>query len=397
MIRARRKRAFAPTAHHATCQSYLLSTTEQKQARRHPTWERIFVFFLIDMASDDGGSKEGSTLGALQRWLMNLRTGTGSYRLWQLLLLLSFVGCISYIFLVSTTLSIADERQSFHISADSSKAHMTVVMNTFKRHDMMVDAIDYYVKCPVVKYVYIIWSEKIPVPSEVTNKYRDYINPRVIFHVQEVDSLNNRFKPLPDPHTDAIFSVDDDIRVPCSELQVAYEIWKSAKTNMVGFFPRLHVRNRWTHQYEYRCWWRTWWHGAYSIILTKASILHHDYFHAYTTQLPQSVHKYVDDRRNCEDIAMQFLISNMTDLAPIYVKGHLKDMGALGGISTSHNVLKAGHMQQRDECINDLIKFFGGKNPLRKAHYFVDAAADGWTNQPSTWYEYISSDLWKWS
>eukprot|EP00981_Chlorochromonas_danica_P005003 scaffold998_cov162-Ochromonas_danica.AAC.9 len=257
-------------------------------------------------------------------------------------------------------------------------------------------AIDYYAKCQVVKYIYIIWSEKEAVPSEVLAKYKDYLSPQVIFNVQTEDSLNNRFKPLPAPHSDAIFSVDDDMRVPCSELQVAYEVWKQSPYTLVGFVPRIHLRNRQSRLLEYRCWWTTWWHGAYSMILTKAALLHHKYFHDYFNILPSTVHKYIDERRNCEDIAMQFLVSNITGLSPIYVKGHMQDKGALNGISTSHNVVKAGHMQQRDQCLNDLITFFG-RNPLKMSHFFVDAASDGWTNQPSTWFEYISSDLWKWS
>ena len=64
----------------------------------------------------------------------------------------------------------------------------------------------------------------------------------------------------------------------------------------------------------------------------------------YTNTMPVSIRAYIDENRNCEDIAMQFLISNHTGLPPLYVKGHLSDYGALGGISTSKNVLVAGHM-----------------------------------------------------
>ena len=90
--------------------------------------------------------------------------------------------------------------------------------------------------------------------------------------------------------------------------------------------------------------WRMWREGAYSIILTKAAFLHHKYFDMYTNIMPVSIREYVDENRNCEDIAMQYLISNHTGLPPLYVKGHLSDYGALGGISTSKNVLVAGHM-----------------------------------------------------
>ena len=64
----------------------------------------------------------------------------------------------------------------------------------------------------------------------------------------------------------------------------------------------------------------------------------------YTNIMPAKIREYVDEKRNCEDIAMQFLISNFTSLPPLYVKGHLSDYVALGGISTSKNVFVAGHM-----------------------------------------------------
>lgn len=91
---------------------------------------------------------------------------------------------------------------------------------------------------------------------------------------------------------------------------------------------------------------------------------------------------------------MQYLIANMTALPPIYVKGHLSDLGVLGGISTSANIVSAGHMGARSECLNQLSKYFG-KMPLVESHIVVDSAANGWTNVPSTWWEFISSDLWK--
>lgn len=146
----------------------------------------------------------------------------------------------------------------------------------------------------------------------------------------------------------------------------------------------------------YRCWWRTWWQGSYSIILTKAAFLHHDYFKIYTQDMPQAVRDMVDRNRNCEDIAMQFLVANVSGLPPVYVKGHLEDFGVLGGISTSQNVATAAHMDHRSHCLNELSQIYGGAMPLISSHIIVDSAANGWTNSPSTWWEYISSDLWNW-
>lgn len=221
-----------------------------------------------------------------------------------------------------------------------------------------------------------------------------FFETQVSFVTHTMDSLNNRFKPLDSlPHQNAIFAVDDDIRVPCRELGLGFETWRSSSNNLVGYIPRIHVRGS-SGALDYRCWWNVWWHGAYSIVLTKAAFLHHRFLDMYTNEMPAVIREYVDKNRNCEDIAMQFLISNATNLPPVYIKGHLSDQGVFGGISTSQNFVKAQHMAARAECLNDLVKIYG-RNPLVKSHTLVDAASNGWTNAPSTWFEYISSDLWK--
>jgi Glycosyl transferase family 64 domain len=218
---------------------------------------------------------------------------------------------------------------------------------------------------------------------------------QVAFIQHPTDSLNNRFKPIEGPHDKAIFAADDDIRVPCNELDLAYETWLSSELSIVGFMPRIHLRRRpKDDKLVYRCWWNVWWHGAYSIVLTKAAFINHDYFNMYTNEMPSTIRELVDKERNCEDLAMQFLVSAHSNLPPIFVKGHLQDLGVLNGISTSKNVVSAGHMDKRSQCLNDLVDIYE-RNPLIRSHMIVDSASNGWTNAPSTWMEYISSDLWK--
>ena len=183
--------------------------------------------------------------------------------------------------------------------------------------------------------------------------------------------------------------------MPCTDLNLAYETWLASDKSLVGFMPRIHLRKR-SNREEliYRCWWNVWWHGAYSIVLTKAAFLHHDYFDIYTNEMPKEIRELVDKGRNCEDLAMQFLVSDRSNLPPIYVRGHLQDLGVFNGISTSKNVISAVHMDKRSQCLNDLVDIYH-KNPLIRSHTIVDSASNGWTNAPSTWFEYISSDLWK--
>jgi hypothetical protein len=272
---------------------------------------------------------------------------------------------------------------------------LTVMINTYRRPPQIVDdCIEFYAQCSVVRYIYVVWSEENDPPQRLLAKYKRWKIPEVGFQKQKSSSLNNRFRPLNDvPHSDGIFSVDDDMRVPCSDLEIAYDVWQGSRDSLVGFMPRVHLR-RPNGLLEYRCWWRVWWHGVYSIILTKAAIFNHKFLDLYTNTMPQIIRNMVDKEKNCEDIAMQFLIANVTGLPPVYVKGHLSDLGVFSGISTSQNIAAASHMDARSMCLNDLESAYGGINPLIPSRIIVDNANNWWVNVPSSWWEFISSDLW---
>jgi len=282
---------------------------------------------------------------------------------------------------------------SAHIGG-RGKRELTVMINTFKRPPQVVDdAIEFYAECEVVRYIYVVWSEESEPPQRLTAKYKQWKVPSVGFQRQVSTSLNNRFRPLSDvPHSEGVFAVDDDMRVPCDDLDTAYDVWQGSRDSLVGFMPRVHLRKK-NGLLEYRCWWRVWWHGVYSIVLTKAAIFNHKFLEMYTTSMPQAIRDLVDTEKNCEDLAMQFLIANTTGLPPIYVKGHLSDLGVFSGISTSKGIAAAGHMDARSQCLNDLESLYGNV-PLIPSRIIVDNAGNWWVNAPSSWWEFISSDLW---
>jgi hypothetical protein len=87
-----------------------------------------------------GNMQMDSSFNSIKKWIVNWcsKSFSGSYRLWQLLFFLSVTGCCFYSILVSSTLSLTEERVSYHIKSDSNKSQLTVVINTFKRHKMMI-------------------------------------------------------------------------------------------------------------------------------------------------------------------------------------------------------------------------------------------------------------------
>lgn len=112
----------------------------------------------------------------------------------------------------------------FHASTiGSSREQFTVVINTFKRHDMLQDAVAHYSTCEFVKHIYIVWCESLDPTADLKSKFSSIKAPTVDFSIHRTDSLNHRFSPLSGPHTDAIFAVDDDIRVPCTDLRYPHK------------------------------------------------------------------------------------------------------------------------------------------------------------------------------
>jgi glucuronyl/N-acetylglucosaminyl transferase EXT2 len=65
--------------------------------------------------------------------------------------------------------------------------------------------------------------------------------------------------------------------------------------------------------------WQKWLLSDYSIVLTKGMLMHQKWLAAYTNQMPTEVLDFVREHKNCEDLAMQFLVSNRTRVPPQYV------------------------------------------------------------------------------
>ncbi|KAL2920545.1 Glycosyltransferase family 64 protein C4 [Bienertia sinuspersici] len=256
---------------------------------------------------------------------------------------------------------------NIHPSSSSfspSRGGYTVLINTWKRNSLLKQCVAHYASCHGTDAIHVIWSESDPPSASLT----DYLNKVVIakshtahkptfkFDVNEEDNLNNRFKPIKDIRTDAIFSIDDDVIVPCGALDFAFTVWQTAPSTMVGFVPRMHWlgEKKDTHaSYKYGGWWSVWWTGAYSMVLSKAAFFHRMYLDMYTNQMPASIREYVMRERNCEDIAMSFLVANATAAPPIWVKGKIHEIGSYG-ISSLKD-----HSTKRHKCVNDFVSLYG--------------------------------------
>ncbi|XP_015944550.1 glycosylinositol phosphorylceramide mannosyl transferase 1 [Arachis duranensis] len=276
--------------------------------------------------------------------------------------------CIALVLIVlATTIStfvvFSDLPPSLPRSHASGKGY-SIVMNTWKRYDLLKQSIAHYSSCPRLESVHIVWSEPDP-PSDdllkfllhaIQSKSIDRRQVKLKIDINKEDSLNNRFKVIKDLETDAVFSIDDDVIFPCSSVEFAFDVWQSAPDTMVGFVPRAHWLDSSESggiKFRYAGWWSVWWTGTYSMVLSKAAFFHKKYFSVYTNEMPASIREYVTHNRNCEDIAMSFLVANATDAPPIWVQGKIFEIGSTGISSLG------GHSVRRTECVNRFTAVYG--------------------------------------
>ena len=240
----------------------------------------------------------------------------------------------------------------------------SVIIGTWDRVVLLRKLILHYQKSRMVHKIYITWHNPNQKPPE------DFLRlvrrkPPVEILPQKYDSLNNRFNPIPNLQTKAVLIADDDVRVNLTDVEYAFEVWRMRSHSLVGTFPRYHTYNSNNNTFSYlirspdvpR---------AYSIMLTKFMFMSADYLFDYTCLLPLAIHRYIDVHSNCEDVAMNLLVSGMTSSRPIAVMMHVDDFGTTSGIS-----IKAGHLNSRSQCLTDLISLFGKDTLLYNREVFL--------------------------
>jgi hypothetical protein len=228
---------------------------------------------------------------------------------------------------------------------------ITIRVNTFRRNDLLRTFLDNYSKCSVVNQIQVIWSDPTNNDKIPKDWLSLYSNNKVIFEVHDSNSLNNRFKPLIDINTNAVLSLDDDIIIPCNVIEKSLNVWKANSNVLVGYSPRMVAYDIWSGVTRYLRWQHTWWNGFYSIILTKACLLHKKYLYEYHKNIPKEMLTFIDEHKNCEDIAFAHMIATLTNSPPVWINGVVYDI-ASNGISSGQS-----HFIDRGSCLSKLKVF----------------------------------------
>lgn len=246
----------------------------------------------------------------------------------------------------------------------------TAIILTHNRIEQLHQLINTLIKVPSTKMIIIIWNN----PKTTPPKLSISSNIEIITIKSEDNKLTNRFLPLPDSKlmTQCILSLDDDmIMLTEDEIEFGYQCWREFPDRLVGFPGRYHEWSEidlgWVYISE--------WMSEISLVLTGAAFYHHHYHTLFFSKLPEEIISWVDHNMNCEDIAMNFLIANYTDKAPIKVTPRKKfscttcqssDNLSKGSLSQINN-----YYDMRSYCLNYFARVFN-KMPLKVSDFRLD-------------------------
>ena len=229
----------------------------------------------------------------------------------------------------------------------------TAVILTYDRLDFLFSLINKMAKVPSLTKILVIWNNQNKKPPK-SSKWPKINKPLKVIQTNE-NLLSNRFYPYDEIETEAILSIDDDILMLTEdEVEFAFEVWREFPDRIVGFPSRIH---KWDN--KTMCWkYESEWMNEISMVLTGGAFYHKYWNYAYTVKMPQDVKEWVDNHINCEDVAMNFLVSNITRKAPIKVTAK-KKFRCPECTNTEMLSTDLTHMVERTQCINHFTTAFG--------------------------------------
>jgi len=163
--------------------------------------------------------------------------------------------------------------------------------------------------------------------------------------------------------------IDDDIVLSPGDLRSLFSVWKANPKRLVGFFPR------WTKdaegvQYRYESEDFDGSLGGYRIMLTKAMVLSKEFLYHYFCGVGRKYHKYVEEKMNGEDLAMSFVVTEITKKEnALYLEPQVK-LGDFGKFWESGLQKRGDHRNDRSLALKT-FRNWSGISLVRSNHIAV--------------------------
>ena len=181
-----------------------------------------------------------------------------------------------------------------------------------------------------------------------------------------------------------VFVVDFDVNLITEELDFGFKAWQNFPESIVGYqaadFVIIHTNastifddnevgddgeEKNTYKYVKEM------SNEYSIIESSAAWIHRFHFIQFQKQ-PIELLRFVNSRKDCEDIVMNQIASEFTGMGPIKLTPKYKDFRKIDESLQKGSLFKFdGDMTNKNECLNVAIKLLG-RNYLKKQRFRFD-------------------------
>ena len=249
----------------------------------------------------------------------------------------------------------------------------TIRVNTWRRNEQLIVSLNHHSQCEGVAQIQVIWcdDENEP-PTEVTN----HRSGKVVVERHIINSLNERFNIMTeDTPTLGILSMDDDVLRPCDAIDAGFFRWVTNPDRLVGYDARLHMPHvadengdnnkdvtpidKKLRNFEYGYKSATEKYNRYSLTLPRYCFVHRDYLDHYMSYMPEPILTRVEEKFECEDIALSFFVSALTNGAPPLLADYWASKALIKLYSPEAISKTSDHKIVRDQCIEDFLTMLG--------------------------------------
>ncbi|GAA5970948.1 hypothetical protein JCM11641_004519 [Rhodosporidiobolus odoratus] len=292
----------------------------------------------------------------------------------------------------------AQGRPTFMLETDPSEG-FTMMIATYKRDQNLQPLLKHLTTTPPpsLRHIVLIWQNiGTPLPDFLdATALETYSTSGVVVTVRQSkrNSMNERFRPVLDweeeLYTKAVMIMDDDVVLQKESLEWGYQEFVQAnaggKGRIVGFtgrdFEAGVKEGEWTYVVKPR--------QSYSMVLSNAAWLRKEWLEKYWEQTEEmrSLRDYVDQVVNCDDILINYLVSNLTRNPPLLLqpKTPLRTIGGDGlwtrgsvpvddkaspkpsSSSTDAGIPSANHFEQRKHCLAHYFSHFSAFAPTERS------------------------------
>ncbi|KAM0666664.1 hypothetical protein ACQRIU_004519 [Beauveria bassiana] len=181
----------------------------------------------------------------------------------------------------------------------------TIALSTFHRPKELHNTLDILLanKIPSLLEIVVIWNNlDEALPASFVSQHG--VNVR--YRKPTRDSLNEKLWNDPSYRTRAILLSDDDVFYRPADLTFVFDMWRrfgrARVTGALARCARVDAAGHWEYSQCHPG-------GKYALVLTNLAFVDVSVLDAYNSDFDpvQEMRRYVDESRNCEDIALNFV------------------------------------------------------------------------------------------